>query len=55
MSTYETVGDRICRCSSGVGSSWVLNFASTFHSCPQRDWFDFFCEMSSRTVILADG
>jgi hypothetical protein len=41
--------------SGGASSSWVLDFGSTFHVCPRRDWFDSFREVSDGTVTLADG
>jgi hypothetical protein len=39
---YESVSGGMCNGSNDVGSSWVLDSGSTFHVCPQRDWFDSF-------------
>jgi hypothetical protein len=52
---YESVGDVTDNGSGGAGSSWVLDYVSTFHVCPRRDWFDSFREVSGGIVTLADG
>jgi hypothetical protein len=39
---YESIGDGTGSGSGGTGSSWMLDFGSTFHVCLRRDWFDFF-------------
>jgi hypothetical protein len=52
---YEFIDDGMYSGSSGADSSWVLDFGSTFHICPRKDWFDFFREVSGGTVTLADG
>jgi hypothetical protein len=52
---YESVGDMTGSDNGGVGSSSVLDSASTFHVCPRRDLFDSFREVSGGIMTLADG
>jgi hypothetical protein len=36
-------------------SSWVLDFACTFHICLHRDWFSDYVQSHAGEVVIGDG